>query len=500
MKPIILCILDGVGIRNNKIGNAIKIAKMPNFNYLLENYPNSLLEASGSEVGLPNGQMGNSEVGHMNIGAGRIVYQSLQLINELIKNKSFYQNQNILEVMKHVKTNHSSLHLLGLLSDGGIHSSIEHLFALIKMAKENNITQLYIHSFLDGRDTLPKAALKYLEQLQNKIDEIGLGSIATISGRYYAMDRDNRYDRVKKAYDNLTLGIGEEYNNYQEVIEHNYSNNIDDEFVIPAIIDKKGTIKDNDGIIFFNFRPDRLRELPSALSNPNFKGFIKQNLENIKLLTMMPVSDEVVSTYAFKLEELKNTFGEYISNLGLTQLRIAETEKYAHVTYFFDGGLEKELRGSKRILIKSPDVSTYDLKPEMSAYEITDTLLKNTNYDYIILNFANGDMVGHTGNLEATVKALENLDICLGKIYHKVIEIGGILVVTADHGNADYMLDKNGLVVTSHSLSKVPFIITDKNIKVKNGKLGDIAPTLLSLKNISIPLEMTGEILIEKDK
>lgn len=493
----LLCILDGVGIRNELRGNAVKMANMPNFNYLRDNYPNSLLEASGKKVGLPEGQMGNSEVGHMNIGAGRIAYQSLELINSKIEDQTFFQNTNILNVINHVKNNNSSLHLLGLLSDGGIHSSIDHLFALVKMAKDNGINKLYIHPFLDGRDTLPRVALKFLDMLEKKLKEYDIGSIATVSGRYYSMDRDNRYDRVEKSYDVLTKGIGEKYNSYIDAINSNYNRNIDDEFIIPAIIDENGLIRNNDGIIVFNYRPDRIRELESALTNDNFKGFKKDNLKNIKLLTMMPVSSEVIGTHAFKLDELKNTLGEYLSDLGYTQLRIAETEKYAHVTYFFDGGIEKDLKRCKRILIKSPDVPTYDLKPEMSAYEITETLLQEIEkYDFIILNFANGDMVGHTGNLQATIKALEAIDICLGKIIKKIKEINGNLIVTADHGNSDYMIDDEGNVVTSHSKSKVPFIIMKNGLKLKDGKLGDIAVTILKLNGIKVPFEMKGENLI----
>ncbi|MDD3187618.1 MAG: 2,3-bisphosphoglycerate-independent phosphoglycerate mutase [Bacilli bacterium] len=496
----LLCILDGVGIRKEIKGNAVKQANMPNFNYLLQNYPNSLLEASGKLVGLPEGQMGNSEVGHMNIGAGRIVYQSLELINSKIEDKTFFQTKEILSIMEYVNKNDSSLHLMGLLSDGGIHSSIEHLFALIKMAKEENIKKLYIHPFLDGRDTLPKVALKYLDELDSKLKEYQIGSIASLSGRYYSMDRDNRYDRVKKSYDMLTKGLGETYDNYKEAIESNYQRGIEDEFIEPAIIDENGIIKDNDGIIVFNYRSDRIRELPSALSNDNFNGFNKENLKNIKLLTMMPVSEEVVGTHAFKLPDLKNTFGEYISNLGYTQLRIAETEKYAHVTYFFDGGIEKNLKGCDRILVKSPDVPTYDLKPEMSVYKVTEKLLENIErYDFVILNFANGDMVGHTGNINATIKALEAVDECLGKIIKKTEEINGNLFVTADHGNSDYMLDENNNVVTSHSTALVPLIIMKENIKLKKGKLGDIAPTMLSINKIAIPEEMTGENLVDKE-
>lgn len=502
MKPLVLCILDGVGIREEKFGNALKEANTPNFDNLWNNYPHSLLEASGKAVGLPDGQMGNSEVGHTNIGAGRLVYQPLELINSKIEDKSFYINENILKVINHAKENNSKLHILGLLSDGGIHSHINHLFALIDMCKRENVDNLYIHAFLDGRDTLPSVALKYLDMLDNKLKETGIGKIATLSGRYYAMDRDNNWERIKKAYDAIVLNKGERYSNYKEAIEHNYNNKIEDEFIIPCILNEEGMIDDNDGLILFNFRPDRARELFKVLTNPSDEFEVK-NVNNLKLVTMMPVSDEVKCINAFDNQKLDNTLGEYISNLGLKQLRIAETEKYAHVTYFFDGGIEKDLPGCDRVLIPSPKVATYDLKPEMSAYEITDRLLNELDkniYDIVILNYANGDMVGHTGVMEAAVASVEVLDECLGKLYNKVTDLGGTLVVTADHGNCDYMIDGKGNIITSHSTSKVPFIVTNKSIKLNDGKLGDIAPTILRLLNLEIPEEMNGVSLIKKKR
>lgn len=500
MKPIVLCIMDGVGIRNKEYGNAVKMANKPNLDYLIDNFPHSKLEASGELVGLPSGQMGNSEVGHTNIGAGRIVYQPLQLITNQIKNGEFFQNKNLLETIKHVKDNHSKLHICGLLSDGGIHSHINHLFGLIDLCKEEGISNVYYHVFLDGRDTLPNVALKYLDQLNEKIKESNVGKIASISGRYYAMDRDNRWDRVEKAYDVMVTGKGEECNSYKDVIEKNYKEGILDEFIVPTIIDKNGMINDNDGLIAFNFRPDRLREIFKAITNPDFNDFEHKNLKNIKLTTMMPVSDEVICNNAFELQKLDNTLGEYLSKNHKTQLRIAETEKYAHVTYFFDGGVEKDLDGCKRILVNSPKVATYDLKPEMSAYEVTDKLIKelDNHLDVVILNFANGDMVGHTGNLDAAIKAIETVDDCVGKIYKKLEEIGGILIVTADHGNSEVMIDDNGNIITSHTTNKVPFIITDKSIKLEDGKLADIAPTILYILGLDIPEEMTGNILITK--
>ena len=490
MKPLLLCILDGVGINNSIKGNAYKLANTPNLDSLFKKYPSSKLEASGEKVGLPKGQMGNSEVGHSNIGAGRIVYQSIQLINEEIKNKNFNQNKNILEMFDYVKSNNSKLHLMGLVSDGGVHSAMNHIQALINLCYKNKI-DFYLHIFTDGRDTLPNSSLSYIESLDLKN-----GVIASISGRYYAMDRDNRYDRIEKAYDVITGTSDSKYSNVKEAIKSNYENNITDEFILPGLIDEDGIVNDNDGIIFFNFRPDRLRELGSAFSNPEFKGFKRKKQVNIKLLTMMPVSDEVVNKTAYNLTNLDNTFGEYISKLGYKQLRIAETEKYAHVTYFFDGGKELDLPNCDRILIPSPKVATYDLKPEMSAYEITDTLLqKIANYDVIILNFANGDMVGHTGNLDAAIKAVETLDECVKKIYDRIMELNGTMIITADHGNCEEMIDSNNNVLTSHTTNKVPFLITG-DYNLKNGKLGDIAPTLIYLLNEKKPKEMTGEVLV----
>jgi len=492
MKPLLLCILDGVGINEKLLGNAYKQAKTPNLDNLFSKYPHSNLEASTTFVGLPKGQMGNSEVGHSNIGAGRIVYQAIQKINEEIDNNNFYHNKNLLEMIEYVKNNNSKLHLMGLVSDGGVHSSLKHLQALIDLCDKFNI-EFYLHIFTDGRDTLPNSSLSYIESLDLKS-----GKIASIGGRYYAMDRDNRYDRIEKTYDVLTGNSTSKYTNINEAIKINYDNNIIDEFIIPGLIDENGIVNNNDGVIFFNFRPDRLRELGSALSNINFNGFERTKIVNIKLLTMMPVSNEVIYKSMYELDNLDNTLGEYLSKLGYSQLRIAETEKYAHVTYFFDGGKELNLNKCDRILINSPKVATYDLKPEMSAYEITDKLLEIMHkYDVIILNFANGDMVGHTGNLNAAIKAVETLDECVGKIYNKITELNGTILITADHGNCEEMLDENNNILTSHTTNKVEFLI-NKDVKLKDGKLADIAPTILYLLNEQIPNEMTGEILIDK--
>lgn len=495
-KPLVLCIMDGIGLTDKEKGNAYRQANTPILDSLFAKYPSSVLEASGEAVGLPDGIMGNSEVGHQNIGAGRLVYQQLQMINEKIKTGEFFKNENLLEMINYVKKRNSKLHLMGLISDAGVHSKLNHLFAILDMCKMEDIDNVYIHLFTDGRDTPVDSSNIFIGQLEEKMNSIGIGTIASISGRFYAMDRDNRFERVEKAYDVIT-GMSESlYKDYQSAIEQNYNNKITDEFIVPGLIDQKGIIEENDGVIYFNYRPDRIRELGSALSNPDFNGFDRKKVVNVKLLTLMPVSDEVVYKSAYNLQILNNTFGEYISKFGLRQLRIAETEKYAHVTYFFDGGEEKDLPNCKRILIPSPKVETYDMKPEMSAYEITENLINELdNVDVVILNYANGDMLGHTGNLEAAIRGVEVVDECVGKIYNKIKELNGTLVLTADHGNCEYMLDENDNLVTSHTTNLVPFLITEE-VKIKNGKLGDIAPTILKLLDMEIPDDMTGDILI----
>ena len=498
MKKVLLMILDGVGIRNEMHGNAFKDAKTPNLDYLFEHYPNSKLEASGTSVGLPDGQMGNSEVGHMNIGAGRIVYQPLTMIDKKIEDKSFFENKEILDVLSHVKKNNSKLHLFGLLSDGGVHSHINHLLALLDMCKENNLSRVYIHICTDGRDVDPKSSYKYITILENKIKGLGIGEIATIGGRYYGMDRDNNYDRLFKAYNVIVNGQGEYYNkdSIKEYLDYNYSKGITDEFLPPTLFNQNSSVEENDGFITFNFRKDRIREILTSLTNPDFNDMEVKRFNNLKVLSMMPVVNSVKAPYAFDDSNLNNILGSVIAENGLSQLRIAETEKYAHVTFFFDGGKEIDFKCEDKILIPSPKVATYDLKPEMSAYKITNKLLENIDkYDFIVLNFANGDMVGHTGNFDATVKAVEVLDECIGKIYKKCKELDMTLVLTADHGNCDYMLDDNNNVITSHSKSLVPFIVTDTKYKLKDGKLGDIAPTVLSIMDINIPSDMTGDVL-----
>ncbi len=499
-KPIVLCIMDGVGIKKDNYGNAFIKANKPNLDKLFRDYPNSLLEASGEAVGLPANQMGNSEVGHTNIGAGRVIYQPLENINRSIKDGSFFENKNINDVINHTIDNKSNLHIFGLLSDGGIHSHIDHLFALIDLLKDKKIN-VFLHLFTDGRDTLPDVANVYVNKLINKIKGLNNIKIATIGGRFYAMDRDNRWDRIKKYYDAIVYRDAKSYKSPLDAIEDNKNKGNLDEFIEPSIIDGGACLTNNDGLIVFNFRPDRLRELFYALTNQNFNEFDAKKLSNIKLVTMMPVSDDVICTNAYNLPNLNNTLGEYLEKQNLSQLRIAETEKYAHVTYFFDGGKEQNFKNCERILIPSPKVKTYDLKPEMSAYEITNKLIDELNkdkFDVVIMNFANGDMVGHTGVFDKTIKAVEAIDECIGKIFNKVKSLGGTMFITADHGNCDTMLDKDGNVVTSHSTEKVPFIITDKTITLKNGKLADIAPTILKYMKLDIPKEMTGNILIEE--
>ena len=481
MKPVLLCILDGVGIREEKLGNAFKNANTPNFDFLWENYPHAVLNASEEYVGLPKGQMGNSEVGHTNIGAGRIVYQSLELINKSFKNHEIDNNEKLLEIISYVKKNNKKLHIMGLTSDGGIHSHIDHLNGIISIAQKHGLEdKIFIHAITDGRDTLYNSSYSYIEKLKSQ-------NIASISGRYYAMDRDKRYERTNLYFDTIT-GNNITNMSIKDYINNSYANNETDEFIKPALFIKDGKIEKDDALIWINFRPDRAIQIVNKIIS-----------YGTKVLTMMKINNEISAPYLFSHEKIKNTLGEYLSNLGYTQARIAETEKYAHVTYFFDGGETLNLKGCDQLLIPSPKVATYDLKPEMSAYEITDTLLaKIDNYDFIILNFANGDMVGHTGNYEKTIEAVEHVDICLGKIINKINEKHGLLIITADHGNCDYMFDKEGNIITSHSLSVVPFIIMKKDLTLTNGNLSDIASTILELCNIDIPKEMTGKSLIKK--
>ena len=484
MKKVMLTILDGFGLRDEINGNAVLQAHKPCFNYLWSEYPHSTLLASEGAVGLPKGQMGNSETGHLNIGAGRIVYQPLEYINNKIKTSEFHKNEELLNIMKYAKNSNKKLHLIGLISDGGIHSHINHLKELLKMTKLNNLDNVYMHLITDGRDTKVDSGYSYVKEIK----DLNIGSISTICGRYYTMDRDKNYDRLEKGYNLITKGIGKKYSSIKELFDDTYKNEIFDEFIEPSLLDENGLIEENDAIIWFNFRPDRARQILSYLS---------RDTKNI--VSMMKVSNELDIPYAFELESLDNTLGTYLSNNNIKQLRIAETEKYAHVTYFFDGGKELDLNNCDKVLINSPKVATYDLKPEMSAYEVTDKLLEIiNNYDYIILNFANCDMVGHTGNMDAAIKAVEEVDKNLKRIYDKCKELDITLVVTADHGNAEYMEDYEGNIITTHTTNKVPFIVCKKGLTLKDGSLCDIAPTLLELGDLEIPSEMTGTSLILK--
>ena len=508
-KPVMLMILDGFGIAEKSEGNAVALAKKPNFDRLVKEYPNTQLQASGMAVGLPEGQMGNSEVGHLNIGAGRIVYQELTRITKSIEDGDFFENEALMKAMKNAKENNASLHLMGLLSDGGVHSHIDHLKGLLEFAKKEGLQKVYVHAFMDGRDVPPSSGKEFIIKAEEIMKEVGVGQIATVSGRYYAMDRDNRWERVQLAYNAIVLGEGEKASSAVEAIENSYHDEKTDEFVLPCVIEEDGhptaTIKNGDSVVFFNFRPDRARELTRAINDKEFAGFKRETL-NLTFVTMTQYDKTLEGVnIAFKPQTLVNTLGEYVSSKGLEQLRIAETEKYAHVTFFFNGGVEKENPGEERKVIPSPKVATYDLKPEMSAYEVTDELLNRLDqdkYDMIILNFANPDMVGHTGVVQAAVKAIEAVDECLGKIVDKVLEKDGTVFITADHGNAETEIDfSTGNPFTAHTTNPVPFVWVSNNINgrtLKSGKLADIAPTMLNVMNLEVPEEMTGECLISK--
>lgn len=507
-KLTMLIVIDGFGINPNKDGNAIKLANTPNFKKILENYPNTYVETSGLKVGLPEGQMGNSEVGHTNIGAGRVVYQELTRISKSIVDGDFFENPELLKAIENCKKNNSKLHLMGLVSDGGVHSHITHLYGLLRLAKKQNFNDVFIHCFLDGRDVPPASAMEYITNLEENAKEIGVGKVASISGRYYAMDRDKRWERVQLAYDALVLGKGEYAQKALEAVENSYKKGENDEFVRPTVLIKDSkpvaTVGINDSVIFFNFRPDRARELTRALVDDQFDGFERPNGRFPLCYVCMTQYDVTIPNVevAFKPESLDNTFGEYISKLGYKQLRIAETEKYAHVTFFFNGGIEAKYDGEERILIPSPKVATYDMKPEMSAYEVTDAVIEaieSKKYDVIIMNYANPDMVGHTGILEAAIKAIETIDNCIGKIVDKVFAQEGVLFITSDHGNADQMKDyETGGPMTAHTTNPTPLIIagSKKDLMLKPGKLADIAPTMLEIMGLEKPKEMTGESLI----
>lgn len=509
-KPILLMVLDGWGQREAIEGNAIAQANLPNFRSLQKAYPHTLLQASGEAVGLPNGQMGNSEVGHLNMGAGRVVYQELTRIFKAIHEGTLFTNSVLLEAMHQAKTNQKALHLLGLLSDGGVHSHIEHLFALLEMAKKQGLEQVYVHVFLDGRDVLPQSAKDYIARLEAKIKELGIGKIASVSGRYYVMDRDKRWERLEKGYRALAYGEGEKAAGAFAAVERSYDVRVTDEFVLPTVIvdgegKAVGPIQDGDSVILFNFRSDRAREITRAFVDETFDGFERPNRPHVHYVCLTEYDETIPAPVAFPQQNLENTFGEVLSRHGLKQLRIAETEKYAHVTFFFNGGIEEPDPGEERILIPSPKVSTYNLQPEMSAPEITRTLLEELQgnpYDVIILNFANPDMVGHTGVFDATVKAVEIVDQCLGEIAVEIKKLGGSLLITADHGNAEDKVDsETKLPLTAHTTNLVPFILVDERFMGQNlregGALCDIAPTMLELLKIPQPQEMTGKSLLQ---
>ena len=500
-KPLVLMILDGFGINNSTVGNAIYSAKTPNIDALMAKYPHTEIQASGMDVGLPRGQMGNSEVGHTNIGAGRIVYQELTRITKTVEEGGLSAIPELQKAVANCKEHDSSLHLMGLLSDGGVHSHIQHLFGLLAMAKEQGLEKVYVHCFMDGRDVPPSSGKDYVEQLQAELNRLGVGKIATICGRYYAMDRDNRWERVSKAYDAMVNGIGVEESDPVKAMADSYANGVTDEFVVPVVVDKNGSISANDSVIFFNFRPDRAREITRTLVDEAFNDFERAKGFFPLCYTCMTQYDATMPNVqvAFHPQSLEDTFGEYISNKGLKQLRIAETEKYAHVTFFFNGGVETVYPGEDRCLINSPKVATYDLQPEMSAYEVTDALEERLgNYDVIIINYANCDMVGHTGVFEAAVKAVEAVDTCVGRIVNKTLELGGAVLLTADHGNADQMLAEDNTPFTAHTTNPVPLLAVGLgDIKLREGgRLADLAPTMLSVLGLEKPEAMSGESLI----
>lgn len=519
-KPNCIIIMDGYGYNPSSYGNAVEKADSVNVKRLFNEYPSAYIGASGRDVGLPDGQMGNSEVGHLNIGAGRVVYQDLTKITKAIEDGVFFENTALIKAMDNAVHNGKKLHLYGLLSTGGVHSHVTHVFALLKMAKNRGVKETFVHCFMDGRDTDPKSGVEFVKELQSKIDKLNYGKIASVCGRYYAMDRDNNWDRIEKAYDMLTIGNGEKAENAITALEKSYENGITDEFILPTNIvedDKPvALIEKGDSVIFFNFRPDRARQITRAVSQNEFTPYYdsekgKQMYFERKTGFLQPVYtgfavyDASFSNVnvAFPPDEIHNTLPQYLSSLGIKQLHIAETEKYAHVTFFFNAKLEAPVAGETRVVIPSPKVATYDLKPEMSAYEVTERVLKEIDtdsYDVIILNFANCDMVGHTGVFDAAVKAVKTVDECVGKVIDKILSKGGSAIVTADHGNADKMLDEEGHPFTAHTTNVVPIIVVGKEFKGKtlrnDGKLCDIAPTLLRMMNVKIPEEMTGNSLI----
>jgi len=510
-KPVALIIMDGFGLRKEVEGNAVAQANKPNYDRYLKQYPNTTLTASGEAVGLPEGQMGNSEVGHLNIGAGRIVYQDLTRISKSIREGEFFENETLVNAVRSAKNNGKKLHLYGLLSDGGVHSHINHMLAMLDLAKKEDMHEVYIHAFLDGRDVAPDSSKRYLETLINKINEVGIGKIATVQGRYYAMDRDKRWERVEKSYRAIVYGEGPKYTDPIKAVTESYEKSVFDEFVMPTVIVDEndqpvGLVESEDSVIFLNFRPDRAIQLSNAFTNEDFRGFDRgpKCPKNLHFVCLTLFSETVNGFVAYSPKNLDNTFGEVLVQNGKKQLRIAETEKYPHVTFFFSGGRDVELPGETRVLINSPKVATYDLQPEMSAYEVAEACVKEIEkdvHDAIILNFANPDMVGHSGMLEPTIKAVEVTDECVGKVVDAVTAKGGAVIIIADHGNADMEFDENGRPHTAHTTNPVPFIVTDENVVLReSGILADVAPTLLDLMGLPKPEEMTGQSMIASRK
>lgn len=501
-KPMVLMVLDGMAFGEPGEGNAFYLAKKPYLDYLFSEYPHTEIQACGEAVGLPEGQMGNSEVGHLNLGAGRVVYQSFTRVNVAIKDGSFKENPAYKQAFEHTLKHQSKLHVFGLLSDGGVHSHIRHIKALIRAAKERGVTRTFFHAFLDGRDVPPQSAGTYIKDLEADFSENQYGKIATVSGRYYAMDRDKNWARLQLAYDCMSFGNAKEYPSALAGLEESYLQGITDEFVLPYLVDREGLIQSNDAIIFANFRPDRAIEIGTAYSNPLALPLLSttNGPENILFVSTMKYADSVKGPLAFEQTDLSDTLGDYLASLNKTQLRIAETEKYAHVTFFFDGGVDKEILGAKRVLIPSPKVATYDLKPEMSALEIADQLIEELgtgHHDVVVVNFANGDMVGHTGIIPAAIKAVETVDNCVGRVVDKVLEMGGVAFITSDHGNCEKMLSETGKPFTAHTTNPVFLLVTKKGIDLKaGGALCDIVPSMLELMKVEQPKAMTGRSLI----
>lgn len=508
-KPVLLCIMDGFGNNPSDYGNAVVAAATPNLDKIIKENPCTFIGASGMDVGLPDGQMGNSEVGHTNIGAGRVVYQELTRITKSIKDGDFFENEALTGAMENCLKNNSALHLMGLLSDGGVHSHNTHMYAIVELAKKMGVKEVYLHCLLDGRDVPPTSGADFVADAKAELEKIGLGKIATVMGRYYAMDRDNRWERVEKAYAAMVYGEGNKNSDPVAAVRASYKEidaegkNITDEFVIPTVCTENATVKANDSVVFYNFRPDRAREITRTFVDGDFTGFERRNGFFPLYYVCMTQYDATMPNVhvAFKPQTLENTLGEYLAKMGKTQLRIAETEKYAHVTFFFNGGVEKQYEGEDRILVASPKVATYDLQPEMSAYEVTDKVveaIKSDKYDVIILNFANCDMVGHTGIFDAAKAAVEAVDTCVGKVHSAVMEMGGVMLITADHGNADKMYEPDGSPFTAHTTFPVPFVVTGYDCKLREGgKLCDIAPTILKIMGIEQPAEMTGESIVK---